>query len=137
MPLWQKKIKSYKEKFMARIQKGSIIQSKFTYGCEIMDYDFYEVVSVSEKGMATLRALQSETRYYSTDGHIYYDTPHDVRPTSLTRTQYSWKTNREEPMPLMKRKIYNYGTDHEYLKPQEYHTAWLWDGKAKEVYNLH
>ena len=124
---------------MARINKGSILESRYTYGWECQSYDFYEVVEVSAKGMATLRPLDKDRRYFpGPDGKIYYDTPEEVSPSSETRTWHNWRTGRVEPMPNIRRKIYNFGEDgREYLKPEEYHRAVLWTGKPKDVWNYH
>lgn len=120
------------------IKKGQILAGRFNYGCEIHSCVFYEVMDVSANGMATLRELESEHRYYpGPDGNIYFNTPEEVFPTKETKIIYDWKKRCECPRPLFKRKIHGFGSDYEYVKTTDYETATVWDGRAESVYNLH
>ena len=127
-----------------RIEKGVILEARYDYGWETTLYDFWEVLSVSPKGMATIRQLEKEHKYFpGADGCIYYDTPEEVTPSKspVMKDNYhdlpngSYVKVREEV--VVRRKIYNFGTDREYIIPEPYFKAKVWDGNPKAVHNWH
>lgn len=120
------------------IKKGTILDGKYTYGWECCGHEFYEVMDITSKGMATLRHLKKEHRYYpGPDGKIYYNTPEEVFPTNETAVSRDWRTDTTGPEKLFKRKIYNFGTEREYVKTRDYEIARVWSGKPEDVWNWH
>lgn len=108
------------------IREGDILESKYSYGGECQLFDFYKVLKVSPT-MVTLQMLKKKRTYFpEADGCIYYDTPCVVEPT-----------NEPEDVPTIRRKIKTYRSGRQYVKPQDYYTATIWEGRPKETYNLH
>lgn len=108
------------------IREGDILESKYSYGGETQLFDFYKVLKVTAT-MVTLQMLKKKRTYFpDADGHIYYDTPCVVEPT-----------DEPEDVPTIRRKIKTYRSGKQYVKPQDYYTATIWEGKPKETYNLH
>ncbi len=110
---------------------GAIVMARYTYGGEILHYKFYAITGYTAK---KVRIQEVESLVTYDDGlpsPHYYDSPKHIRPVTDSNGYAKLIGNS-------KLVTYKIEDGRMTFRPEEYYRfVGLWDGRPREVYNLH